>query len=121
MTEPSKSFRQIPAWQKAMDLSVFVYHQIGELNETERDKSLVEELMQSCMKIATSIAVGWDEDDPLYFRKHLRRSRGAVFRLCTVAELCERLELGGDWNKVIVDANEIRDELEQMIASLKNE
>lgn len=113
-----RSHRQLPQWQHAMELGVKVYHEVNNLSEDDRDRVLIEELMKSAMRIATAISEGFDEQDNLYFRRYLRRARGACYRLATSAELCERLELGGDWNGVIVSVNDLRREIEELIASL---
>ena len=87
---PTRTFRDIVAWQRAMELARWAYGFAGELPETERF-GLSMQTRRNAVSIASNIAEGYGTDSPGDFVRFLRNARGSLCELSTQIELAEAL------------------------------
>jgi four helix bundle protein len=87
---PVRTYRDLLAWQKAMDLVVFVYQVTESLPARERF-GLAFALRRSAVSIPSNIAEGHSQGRGAFVR-HLVISVGSHSELSTQAELAFRLE-----------------------------
>lgn len=109
-----KDYRDLPAWKKAMELAVRVHDECQHIPDEDKG-DMCGMIMKAAIQIPARISEGWSSIESDGFRPFLRAARGALYRLLTMAMLCESIGYEGDWNGVIVEANEIRDLLHEMI------
>ncbi len=100
------SYRDLTAWQKAMDLTEKVYAETAKLPNRERF-GLVAQMRRSAVSVPSNIAEGWGRGQTQDFPRHLSIARGSVFELTTQAEICQRLCLAGNWAAILERANEV--------------
>ena len=86
-----KSFRDIIAWQKGMDVVVLVYNVTACFPDTERF-GLVSQMRRAAVSIPSNIAEGFGRYNRPDFLRFLRTSRGSLFELQTQIEIAYRLQ-----------------------------
>jgi four helix bundle protein len=84
-----RTYRDLIAWQKAMDLVDLVYQATGSLPESERF-GLVPQMRRAAVSVAANIAEGHGRGRRAEFRRFLEIARGSLFELQTEAEVCRR-------------------------------
>lgn len=114
MPNEEKDYRDLPVWKLAMDLAVRVHGECQHIPDEDKG-DMCGMLLKAAVQVPARISEGWSSIDDDGFRPFLRRARGAVYRLLTMARLCESIGFNGDWNGLIVAANEVRDELHKLI------
>jgi four helix bundle protein len=88
-----QSFRDLQVWQRAMDLSVAVYHFTETLPSPEQF-GLCSQLRRSSVSVPSNIAEGQGRLNSAEFRQFLAIARGSNCELQTQLELSRRLRFG---------------------------
>jgi four helix bundle protein len=101
-----ESYRDLVAWQKAINLVVFVYDETRHLPADER-YGLTSQMRKCAVSIASNIAEGWGRESTDDYVRFLRTARGSIFELLTQVEICTRLGSPGDWPGVHKVADEL--------------
>ena len=87
----SSAFRDLIAWQKAMDLTVEIYR-LTKLLPKEETYGLSDQMRRAAVSIPSNIAEGQGRITAKEFIRFLAMARGSLCELSTQLELCERLE-----------------------------
>lgn len=87
---PTRTFRDIVAWQRAMELAQWVYGFVGELPDAERF-GLSMQMRRAAVSIASNIAEGYGRHSRSEFVRFLRIARGSLCELSTQIELAGAL------------------------------
>src|SRR5688572_14500664 len=91
---PVKSFRDLDAWQVAMDLAVHVYGMAAKLPPHERFE-MASQMRRAALSVPSNIAEGFNTKLRGRSRHHVRISLGSLAELVTCIELGRRL---GYWD-----------------------
>jgi four helix bundle protein len=86
-----KNYRDLNAWQKAMDLVVLVYELTKEFPDDERF-GLTSQLRRAAVSIPSNIAEGQGRDSDREFARFLSIAHGSLREAETQLLICERLE-----------------------------
>jgi four helix bundle protein len=111
------SYRDLVAWQKAMDLVVEFYRESAKLPLDERF-GLRAQLRRCAIGIPSNIAEGWGRRSAREYVRFLRMAMGSTFELLTQAEISERLGFEGDWGSVRLGAQEVGRILNALMMSI---
>ena len=84
------TYRDLIAWQKAMDLAQQIYL-VTERFPAGEKFGLTAQMRRSAVSVASNIAEGFGRNRTLEFRRFLEMSKGSLFELQTQAELARRL------------------------------
>ncbi len=114
-----RSYRDLIAWQKAMDVVVYLYRETAKLPDDERF-GLRGQMRRSAVRIPSTIAEGWARRSSRDYLRFLRIAQGSVYELLTQSELCRRLAFDGDWDGISSDANEVGRIVYGLARSLEN-
>ena len=114
-----RSFRDLIAWQKAMDLVVHSYAESDKLPVDERF-GLCTQIRRCAVGIPSNIAEGWGRRSTKEYVRFLSIALGSVFELLTQAELSQRLGFRGDWEGLRFRAEEIGKTIRGLIRSLSS-
>jgi four helix bundle protein len=87
---PGRSFRELIAWQKAMDLAEATYRLAGQLPERER-YGLWSQLTRAAASVPANIAEGHGRQGTREFANFVSIARGSLAELETFVLLAERL------------------------------
>jgi four helix bundle protein len=87
-----KTFRDIVAWQKSMQLARTVYSRSGNLPDSERF-GLMSQLRRAAVSIPSNIAEGFGRETRADFLRFLRQARGSLFEVQTQLELAQALTM----------------------------
>jgi len=87
-----KTYRNLIAWQRAMELAREVYAATGAMPESERF-GLTNQMRRSCVSVASNIAEGYARQSLGDYIKFLRIARGSLAELTTQYELATSLEM----------------------------
>jgi four helix bundle protein len=115
MASRIRTYRDLVAWQKAMELAELVYQITGELAETEK-YGLVAQMRRAAVSIPSNIAEGFGRARKAEFTRFLQIARGSLFELQTQAELVRRL--GWLKGEELVGARELSQEVDRLISGL---
>lgn len=85
----TRHYRDLIAWQKAMDLARAVYRETESLPKSEM-YGMQSQMRRSAVSVPSNIAEGHGRLDDGHFRQFLATARGSLFELQT------QLELAGD-------------------------
>jgi four helix bundle protein len=115
-----KSYRDLVAWQKAMDLVTAVYRLTASFPRGEI-YGLVSQMRRAAVSIPSNIAEGQGRHGRAEFRHFLRQANGSLMELETQASIAERLGYASaDAVAVILqDASEIGRVINGLIHSLE--
>lgn len=86
-----KSYRDIIAWQKAINVVEAIYQVTTAFPDHER-YGLVSQMRRASVSIPSNIAEGFGRYNRPDFLKFLRTSRGSLFELQTQLEIAYRLQ-----------------------------
>lgn len=89
-----RSFRDLVAWQRGMELAELVYSETRQFGESERF-GLVAQMRRAAVSIPWNIAEGFARQSLGDYLKFLRIARGSLAELGTQAELAARVGLYG--------------------------
>lgn len=87
-----RTFRDLVAWQKAMDLAEAVYHETREMPADERF-GLTSQIRRAAVSIPSNIAEGFGRESRPDLLKFLRIARGSLNEVATQHEIIRRLGL----------------------------
>ena len=87
-----RSFRDLIAWQKSMDLARAIYTATRELPVEERF-GLSSQMRRAAVSVPSNIAEGWGRQSRPDYLKHLRTARGSLLELTTQHELAASMGL----------------------------
>ncbi len=111
-----KSYQDLVAWQKGMDLVVVVYRESSKLPTIE-EFGLKSQVRRCSVSIPSNIAEGWGRQSTQDYLRFLSIARGAVYELLTQAEICDRLDFDGAWREIVSAAREVGRILHGLIVS----
>jgi four helix bundle protein len=114
------SFRDLKAWQKAMDLSVEMYELTSDFPR-EESFGLTNQLRRSAVSIPSNIAEGQGRSGTREFQQFLGISRGSLCKLQTQLEIARRTGLGNSASRdhAIESSHEVGRILFALLRSLK--
>jgi len=94
LSEPGKSgvksYRNLVAWQKGMDLASLVYRATTRFPSEERF-GLVAQMRRAAVSVPANVAEGFGRGGRADFRRFVLMARGSLFELQTHGELARRL------------------------------
>jgi len=85
-----KTYRDLIAWQKTMDLAERIYHATATLPESERF-GLQSQMRRAAVSIPLNIAEGHGRQSLTDYIRFLKTARGSLMELQTQVALAERL------------------------------
>lgn len=115
--EIKNGYRDLIVWQKAMEIVVETYKLTKTLPPEEKF-NLISQMNRSSLSIPSNIAEGWGRKSSKNFRQFLLISNGSCLELETQIELVKRLNLGKNFNFILLDSLII--EVLKMLNSLIN-
>src|SRR5580693_3678499 len=115
-----KSYRDLVAWQQAMDLVTAVYRLTASFPR-EEIYGLVSQMRRAAVSIPSNIAEGQGRHGRAEFRHFLRQANGSLMELETQASIAERLDYitSDEANNLLNNAAEVGKILNGLIASLE--
>ena len=87
-----KTFRDLVAWQKAMELAKEIYRVTAAMPETERF-GLTAQMRRAAVSIPSNIAEGYGRGGRTEYLRYLRIARGSLMELQTQLLLAAELKL----------------------------
>ena len=87
-----RTYRDLIAWQKAMDLAKQVYQATNRMPESERF-GLTNQMRRAAVSVPSNITEGYARQSRLDYVRFLKTARGSLAELQTQATLVERLNL----------------------------
>ena len=90
-----QTYRDLVAWQKAMELTEHIYEVTKSFPKDERF-GLTAQMRRSAVSIPSNIAEGFGRSHSRDFKRFLQIAKGSLFEFQTQAELARRMKwLGG--------------------------
>ncbi len=114
-----KTFRDLIAWQKAMELAEHVYRVTERMPETEKF-GLTVQMRRAAVSVSSNIAEGHGRQARPDYLRFLRMARGSLMELETQLMLAERLRFLRLPENLIDIQNETDRVLQGLIRSLEN-
>jgi len=110
-----RTYRDLVAWQKGMELAQKVYLATAEFPGEEK-YGLVAQMRRAAVSVPSNIAEGFGRGRKAEFRRFLEVGRGSLFEVQTQAELARRL----GWIKGpdLTGMREIMREVDAVLAGL---
>ena len=87
-----KTYRDLIAWQKSMDLVRLVYQATARMPESERF-GLTNQMRRAAVSIPSNIAEGYARQTTADYIKFLRMARGSMAELATQIQLASDLKM----------------------------
>ena len=87
-----RSYRDLVAWQKAMDLCETIYRQTEDFPRNEA-YGLTQQVRRAAVSVPSNIAEGWGRGCLGDYVRFLRTARGSLFELETQVQLARRMGL----------------------------
>ena len=87
-----KSFKNLAAWQRAMELGVAICGESRAMPDSERF-GLTNQMRRSAVSVASNIAEGWGRGTRPEFLRFLRVARGSLCELTTQPQLAVTLQM----------------------------
>ena len=87
-----RTFRDLIAWQRAMELVRVLYQETARMPETERF-GLTNQMRRAAVSIPSNIAEGYARQTTADYVKFLRLARGSVAELFTQVEIAISLKM----------------------------
>ena len=113
-----QSYRDLIAWQKAMDLCVLTY-QVTDSSPKHELYGLTQQARRAAVSIPSNIAEGWGRGTSLDYLRFLRTSRGSLFELQTQMLLGIRLRYISECSQITTLSDEVSRILQGLIGSLE--
>lgn len=114
-----KTFRDLIAWQKSMELTMLVYRDTRSMPEEEK-YGLTAQMRRAAVSIPSNIAEGYGRQSRGDYVKHLRIARGSLVELMTQLEIAERLGMVNRARDRLDLTREVDRVLQGLIKSLDN-
>ena len=86
-----KDYKDLTAWQKAMQLAVEVYR-LTRLLPKEESFGLIGQLRRAAASVPSNIAEGYGRASTVEYARFLKIARGSLYELETQLYLCNALE-----------------------------
>ena len=86
MSEIIRTYRDLKAWQKAMDLVRMIYSSTRQMPTSEQF-GLTNQMRRAAVSIPSNIAEGYARQSTIDYIRFLRTSRGSLAELLTQVEL----------------------------------
>ncbi len=120
MKEQTRNYRDLIAWQKAMELIPMVYALVKQLPTEERFE-LGSQLRRAVVSVPANIAEGQARQSPNEFRQHLSIARGSLAEVDTLLEIGIRLQYWQpeELEPLCLPLTELRKIIQGLIRSLK--
>jgi four helix bundle protein len=118
MAQQVKTFRDLIAWQKAMDMVRAVYRATEQMPPAERF-GLTNQMRRAAVSVPSNIAEGHARQSRSDYLKHLRIARGSLAELATQLELASSLSLmslDGQSSSLVAETDRV---LQGLIRSLE--
>jgi len=112
------TFRDLVAWQRAMELAEAVYRLTALLPSDERF-GLTSQLRRAAVAIPSNIAEGYSRQSRQDYLRFLRMSRGSLSELSTQIEIARRVELCDPGQQLLDLIEEVGRILNALIRSLE--
>ena len=118
--ETTRSYRELIAWQKAMDLVPLVYALVKRLPK-EENYALGDQMRRAVISVAANIAEGQGRQHPKEFLQFLSMARGSLAELDTLLLAAQRLNYLTSEQMVTTDALllEVRRVLQGLMQSIQ--
>ncbi|MEM7227807.1 MAG: four helix bundle protein [Planctomycetota bacterium] len=113
-----RSFRDLIAWQRGMELAEFVYAQSKSLPRHEQ-YGLCSQLRRAAVSVPSNIAEGWGRGESADYTRFLIIARGSAHEVSTQAELACRLKFEGRWKMAIEKSDECGRILNGLIRAIR--
>jgi four helix bundle protein len=113
-----RSYRDLIAWQKSMDVVCSTYEQTKFLPPEERF-GLVSQMRRSAVSIPSNIAEEWGRHEGAEYIRFLEIARGSIYELTTQVEICIRLNSNGACDGLLSACDEISRILHGLITALQ--
>ena len=114
-----KTFRDLIAWQKAMELAKQVYHATARMPDTEKF-GLTAQMRRATVSIPSNIAEGHGRQSLMEYIRFLKIARGSLMELQTQLILAEELsfiQIPPSLNELQAETDRV---LQGLIRSLEN-
>jgi four helix bundle protein len=85
-----RNYRDLVAWQKAMELAEAVYRATEGFPRSEQF-GLTSQMRRAAVSIPSNVAEGFGRRSPAEFQRFLQIAKGSLFEFQTQAELARRL------------------------------
>lgn len=85
-----KSYRDLVAWQLAVDLSLLVYELTRTFPDTERF-GLTSQIRRASVSVASNVAEGYGRGTTSDYQRFLRMARGSLYEVETQMVIAARL------------------------------
>ena len=112
-----RTYRDLIAWQKAMQLAKEVYVVTKALPDSER-YGLTAQMRRAAVSIPSNIAEGHGRESPADFLRFLKIARGSLMELQTQTMLAQNLGFLGESNEVEAMLEETDRVLQGLIRSV---
>lgn len=112
-----RTYRDLIAWQKAMDLAERIYHATATMPESERF-GLISQMRHAAVSIPSNIAEGHGRQSLNDYVRFLKTARGSLMELQTQVALAERLGFLSPTRCLVDLLNEVDRVLQGLIRSL---
>ena len=115
-----RTFRDLVAWQKGINLSLLVYRLTKRFPDEEKF-GLVSQMRRSAVSIPANIAEGYGRGRRAEYIRYLEIGRGSLFELQTYLELAQEMKWvdGEDLAAVARLADEVDRIVSALLRSLK--
>ena len=113
-----KTYRDLVAWQKAMDLVRLVYRVTARMPESERF-GLTNQMRRAAVSIPSNIAEGYARQTTLDYIKFLRTARGSLAELATQVEIATSITMLNPQPQLTALLEEVDRILQGLIRSLE--
>jgi four helix bundle protein len=87
-----RTFRDLIAWQKAMELTRNIYRATAAMPESERF-GLTNQMRRAAVSVPSNIAEGYGRQSTADYIRFLRNARGSLAELSTQYELATSMEM----------------------------
>jgi four helix bundle protein len=91
MSAKSNSYRDLVAWQQAIELVVMVYEQTKSFPDHEKF-GLTSQIRRAAVSVASNIAEGQGRGSPGEFRQFLGNAKGSIHEVETQLVIAEKLK-----------------------------
>ena len=113
-----RTFRDLIAWQRAMELAQMVYRVTGRMPKDERF-GLTDQMRRAAVSVPSNIAEGYARQSTTDYIRYLRVARGSLAELMTQHELATNLNMLCVNQNVLDLLNETDRVLQGLIKSLQ--
>jgi four helix bundle protein len=118
VSETIRTYRDLKAWQKSMDLVRSVYETTGQMPSSERF-GLTNQMRRAAVSIPSNIAEGYGRQATVDYIRFLRTARGSLAELSTQTEIAISLKMLLENERLAALLQEVDRILQGLIRSLE--